>query len=293
MPYTKLIVITALLANYSSAQEIIDPFSDPTVIQNPSSITYIEDNENLDSSQDINPFNEADNFNDSPASDIIDPFKNPELIQKNTQNSEAVVIEEEPTPSQEYQAEVYDTPTENTPLDKNTPSYQRATNQEVLDAQALPSSSNDSQSYNSVAPDIQGKYRLIQGANLNVNKRIEEGYLVIEKLDETNFGYYYTFSLEKSTPSTFFGIFNYDKGKFHQRVIKNEGSLITENLTNTKIVTDGSKLELEVNIEGGSVNILWKYDLEEVAPFKLQKSLKEAKQHYKEIYKDKFSQLTY
>ena len=289
MPYTKLIVITALLTNYSSASDIINPFADPSLILN-SQIDYAQKEEVV--SPIYNNSSSIDN------SDIINPFTDQNII-LNSKNS---ITEESFSPSSEVIVEElpitdYNPPTapaiNNTKFSSTTPTYQRATNQEVLDAKALPSSSDDSQSYNTLAPDIQGEYRFIRGTDLNVNKKVEDGYLVIEKLDETNFGYYYTFIVEKATPKIFFGIFNYDKGKFNQRVIKNEGSVETENLTNTNIVTDGNRLELEVNIQGGSQNTLWENDLGGVAPFKLQKSLKEAKQNYKEIYKDKFSQLTY
>ena len=287
MPYTKIIVITVLLVNYSSASDIINPFADPSLILN-SQIDYTQEEEVL------SPIYNSSSDN----SDIINPFADQSVIL----NSQESVIQE--SVIEESYSPPIETIIDNSPIvdnietiisttvnsvQKDKPTYQEPS--KPINGTPIPDKENSS--YNGIAPDIQGEYRFLRGTNLNVNKSIEEGYLVIEKLDETNFGYYYTFSLEKSTPSTLFGIFNYDKGRFHQRVIKNEGSLTTENLTNTKIVTDGEKLELEVNIEGGSVNILWEYDLEGVVPFKLQKSLKEAKQHYKEIYKDKFSQLTY
>ena len=308
MPYIKFILIVLLFTTLSfSKPNIIDPFSDPSLILgngqqvDKEQPTYQEESMTPSSSADIiNPFSnpslilgntqqvdeeqltyQEESMTPSSSADIINPFSNPSLIQRDLQ-----IVEE--IDAQPYQAESYDRQ-----IGINTPSYQKATNQNVLDAQALPSSKNNSQSYNTAVPDIQGSYTLIEGANLNVKKRMEEGYLVIEKLDETNFGYYYTFILEESTPSNFFGIFNYDKGKFHQRVIRDEGSLKTENLTNTKILTDGDKLALEVNIRGGSVNILWKHGIEEIASLKLQKSLKEAKQNYKEIYKNNFSQLKY
>jgi len=292
MPYTKMIVTTALLLNCSFANnDIINPFEDPSIILSPQ----------MDSTQEevLSPLHNSTSIDDS---NVINPFSDPNVIIKSQENIiEENVIEDSFSTSSSSESVVDESPIysnaspaiNDTEFRHTTPTYQRATNQEVLDAKALPSSPDESQSFNTIAPDIQGKYRLVKGTNLNVNKKIEDGYLVIEKLDENNFGYYYTFTLEQATPATLFGIYNYDKGQFNQRVIKEEGSFKTENLTNTKIVTDGTKLELEVNIEGGSINILWEQDYQQSVPFILQKSLKEAKQNYKEIYKDRFSKLTY
>jgi len=290
MPYTKMIVTTALLLNYSFANnDIINPFEDPSIILSPQMDSTQEEvssslnnNTSIDDDSVINPFSDPSVIINSQENVIEE-----NVIEDSLSTSSESVVDESPTYSNSTPA------INNTEFRNTTPTYQRAKNQEVLDAKALPQSPDELQSYNTIAPDIQGKYRLVKGTNLNVNKRIEDGYLVIEKLDENNFGYYYTFTLEKVTPATLFGIYNYDKGQFNQRVIKEEGSFKTENLTNTKIVTDGSKLELEVNIEGGSINILWEQDYQGAVPFELQKSLKEAKQNYKEIYKNRFSKLTY
>ncbi len=296
MPFIKFIIVTLILTSLSfSESEIINPFSNPSVIlrnsqQIETQSTYQEENTPSSSTADIiNPFsdphvikgysqqeenNDDDDYSSSSDADIINPFSNPSIVLKGSQNVEL-----------------------NTPSSKgrDTPYYQPAKNQAILDARALPSSKN-SASFDTVAPDIQGKYRLVQGTKSfgsGVRKMMEEGYLVIEKLNDNNFGYYYAFSVEKSSPLSFFGIFNYDKGEFHQRVIKDEGALTTENLTNTKIVTNGNQLGLDVNIEGGSVSSMWEYDSSESFSPKIQKSLNEAKKDYKEIYKDKFSQLKY
>ncbi len=277
MPFIKFIIVTLMLTSLSfSESDIINPFADPSVIlrdsqQTETQSTYQEEN---------TPY--------SSTNDIINPFSDSHVIQGYSQQ-------------QEYQEEESYSPPdimvkeESQPIGRETPYYQPAKNQAILDARALPSSKN-SASFNTVAPDIQGKYRLVQGTKSfgsGVRKMMEEGYLVIEKLNDNNFGYYYAFSVEKSSPLSFFGIFNYDKGEFHQRVIKDEGALTTENLTNTKIVTDGNQLGLDVNIEGGSVSSMWEYDNSESFSPKIQKSLKEAQRNYTEIYKDKFSQLTY
>jgi len=316
MPYIKFIPTLLILTTFSFSQSdiIIDPFSNPSVIYQPSveiEQTYQE--------EEITP-----SFSD----DIINPFKKQNLIQGDAQQIETQIepiyqeqgeatisplIIEDTQPSYQQNIDTkgeatispliiedtqpsYQQNIDTTRAINNIPKYQRAKNQAQLDAQALPPSDKESLSYNSTVPDIQGNYKFLKGTKglgSGITKGIEDGYLVIEKLDDNNFGYYYTFYIEKSSPLKYFGIFNYDKGAFHQRVIKNEGSTVTENLTNTKIVTDGMQLELEVDIEGGPESTIWEYDSMNYLSEKLKKSLKEAKKDYKEIYKDKFSQLTY
>ncbi len=267
-----------------SESDIINPFTNPSVILRDSQeietqAVYKEEN------------NQEENNPSSSTSDIINPFSDPSVIQKESYQ-EKYSQEESYSPSN---GQTINLKEESYSKHIDTPHYQPAKNQAILDARALPSS-KDSTSFNTIAPDIQGKYRLVQGSKSfgsGVRKMMEEGYLVIEKLDDTNFGYYYAFSVEKSSPLSLFGIFNYDKGAFHQRVIKDEGAFTTENLSNTTIVTDGNKLSLDVNIEGGSVSSVWEYDNSEYISPVIQKSLNEAKKDYKEIYKDRFSKLTY
>jgi len=292
MPYIKFIPTLLILTTFSFSQSdiIIDPFSNPSVIYQPSvevKQTYQE--------EEITP-----SFSD----DIINPFKKQNLIQGDAQQIETQI---EPIYQEQGEATIspliiedtqpsYQQNIDTTRAINNIPKYQRAKNQAQLDAQALPPSDKESLSYNSTVPDIQGNYKFLKGTKglgSGITKGIEDGYLVIEKLDDNNFGYYYTFYIKESSPLKYFGIFNYDKGAFHQRVIKNEGSTVTENLTNTKIVTDGIQLELGVDIEGGSESTIWEYGSMYYLSEKLKKSLKEAKKDYKEIYKDKFSQLTY
>ena len=292
MSPAKLILITTLLVNYSSASDIINPFADPSLILN-SQTDYTQEQEIVNSQEKEEQFVSPTIDYSTNDSDVIDPFSNPSVVLNSQENYsppvETTIVNE--APMKEYSPAPIVNDIE---VISDKPTYQKATNQGILDARKLPPSNTDNQSYSAIAPDIQGKYRFIEGTDLNVNKMIKNGYLVIEKLDEKNFGYYYTFSLEKATPKIFFGIFNYDKGKFNQRVIKNEGSVKTENLTNTNIVTDENELALEVNIEGGSQNTLWEYDDGGGAvPFELKKSLKEAKHDYEEIYKKNFSKLTY
>jgi len=281
MPYIKFIPTLLILTTFSFSQsDIINPFTDPSVI--------LRDGQ---PSVEVEQTYQEEEITPSFSDDIINPFKNQNFIQGDAQQIEPIYQEQEEATEPSYQQNI-----DTTRAINNIPKYQRAKNQAQLDAQALPPSDKENLSYNSIAPDIQGNYKFLKGTKglgSGITKGIEDGYLVIEKLDDNNFGYYYTFSIEKSSPLKYFGIFNYDKGDFYQRVIRNEGSTVTENLYNTKIVTDGIQLELGVDIEGGSESTIWEYDSMDYLSEKLKKSLKEAKKDYKEIYKDKFSQLTY
>ena len=275
-----------------SESDIINPFANPSVI--------LRDSQEIETQpvyQEEN--NQEENDPSSSTSDIINPFSDPSVIQGYSQK-EKYQEEESYSSSTGDIINPFNDPNivikeKSHSKNRDTPYYQPAKNQAILDARALPSTKK-SASFNTIAPDIQGKYSLVQGSKSfgsGVRKMMEEGYLVIEKLDDNNFGYYYAFSVEKSSPISLFGIFNYEKGEFHQRVIKDEGAFTTENLTNTKIVTNGNQLGLDVNIEGGSVSSMWEYDSSEFISPTIQKSLNEAKKDYKEIYKDRFSKLTY
>ena len=293
MPFIKFIIVTLILTSLSfSESDIINPFSNPSVI--------LKDSQEIETK----PVYKEEKISSSSTDDIINPFNNPSVIQGYSKEKypqkEEYQEKERYSPSNDETINPFNDTSivikeESYSKHRDTPHYQPAKNQAILDARAIPSTEKTT-NFNTTAPDIQGKYRLVQGSKSfgsGVRKMMEEGYLVIEKLDDTNFGYYYAFSVEKSSPLNFFGIFNYDKGAFHQRVIKDEGAFTTENLTNTKIVTDGNQLGLDVNIEGGSVSSIWEYDSDEYISPAIQKSLNEAKKDYKEIYKDRFSKLTY
>jgi len=286
MPYIKFLIITLLLTSFSfSESEIINPFTNPSVIQGNSQQI------------DVEPNYQEDNVPPS-SSDIINPFKDPSVIVKDSSSQEEEIQYPKERVNQETnifdKVDIQEVEQQSSQSYDNTPHYQPSDNQALLDARALPK--KDNSDYNTIAPNIEGRYRLVEGSNprgVGVRKAIEEGYLVIERLDDKNYGYYYAFISELSKPKGSFGIFNYDKGCFNQRIISEEGTVKTINLDNTKIITDGNKLELDMNIGDASLNSIWEDDSIGSPSPKLQKSLKEAKKSYKEIYKDKFSQLRY
>jgi hypothetical protein len=142
-----------------------------------------------------------------------------------------------------------------------------------------------------IAPDISGEYELETGTDNY--KSIAKAHMVIEKLDDKNFGYYYAVQDEKAKASdAIFGIFRYKKGKFLNKVL-DEGTTTTLN-DNITLITEGQRLKLVVLRSYGKRIIIWSRILEEnkkEAPI-LAESLADAKTSYTQIYKEKFDKLT-
>jgi len=143
----------------------------------------------------------------------------------------------------------------------------------------------------SKAPDISGEYGLETGTDNY--KSIAKAYMVIEKLDDTNFGYYYAVQDEKAKAADgTFGIFRYKEGKFLNKVL-DDGTTTTLN-DNITLITEGQRLKLIVLRSYGKRVIIWSRVLEDGKtedPF-LTEALADAKISYTQIYKEKFSQLT-
>ena len=142
-----------------------------------------------------------------------------------------------------------------------------------------------------IAPDISGEYELETGTDNY--KSISKAYMVIEKLDDTNFGYYYAVQDEKAKASdAIFGIFRYKEEKFLNKVL-DEGNVTTLN-DNITLITEGQRLKLVVLRSYGKRIIIWSRVLEDGQkedPI-LSESLADAKVSYTQIYKEKFDQLT-
>ena len=143
----------------------------------------------------------------------------------------------------------------------------------------------------SKAPDISGEYGLESGTDNY--KSVSKAYMVIEKLDDTNFGYYYAVQDEKAKASdSTFGIFRYKEGKFLNKVL-DEGTTTTLN-DNITLITEGQRLKLVVLRSYGKRVIIWSRVLEDGKTEEpiLTEALADAKNSYNQIYKEKFSQLT-
>ena len=142
-----------------------------------------------------------------------------------------------------------------------------------------------------IAPDISGEYELETGTDNY--KNISKAYMVIEKLDDKNFGYYYAVQDEKAKASDgIFGIFRYKGGKFLNKVLDEKTTTtLNDNIT---LITEGQRLKLVVLRSYGKRVIIWSRVLEDGQkedPL-LTESLADAKVSYTQIYKQKFDKLT-
>jgi hypothetical protein len=152
------------------------------------------------------------------------------------------------------------------------------------------------QSFNTLfspTPSIEGVYTLIEGSYIYKNhglafkSKIEKSYIVIEKLDEKNFGYYYITKLHGISTQSYFGGFTYREGKFFQRIIDYQrgGSILRDNLTLNK---ENDILQLMVKTMDGKRVMIWKKQTQiKIADKALYTALKEEEKVYKTLYKEK------
>ncbi len=134
-------------------------------------------------------------------------------------------------------------------------------------------------------PQIQGTYVLQSGVERSAS--IDHAMMVIEKLDEDDFGYYYVRKIGQLPSSGFPGIFHYDraKKKFVNKVKETENT--TRNEENIEIKFDGVQLETILSISVGKRAIIWnKVDKNCQADPSLIKSLSDIKESYTQIYKN-------
>ena len=74
-------------------------------------------------------------------------------------------------------------------------------------------------------PKLEGRYTLKKGiysysANSAINKNITASDLVIEKLDNDDYGYYFTMQVENLIPTQEYGIFHKQGDKYFKRILK-------------------------------------------------------------------------
>jgi len=142
----------------------------------------------------------------------------------------------------------------------------------------------------SIAPNISGTYELETGTDHH--KNVSNAYMVIEKLNDQNYGYYYAVQDEKATANAFFGIFRYREGTFLNKVL-DEGNVTTLN-HNITLISEGQRLKLIVIGSFGKRIIIWSRVLEDNKTENkvLSEALADAKISYTQIYKDKFNTFT-
>ncbi len=134
-------------------------------------------------------------------------------------------------------------------------------------------------------PQIQGTYILDKGVERNTN--IDKAMMIIEKLDDDDFGYYYVRRIGEHPSTGYLGIFHYNryKKRFVNKV--KEDDVNTKELENIEIKFDGLQLETIQDIAYGQRAIIWnKVDENCQADPSLVKSLSDIKESYRQIYKN-------
>jgi hypothetical protein len=144
---------------------------------------------------------------------------------------------------------------------------------------------------------IVGTYKLYKGviSYSGIRKVLTDGHLVIEQLDNDDFGYYNTTQVDNHAPNSYFGIFHLKDDKYSQKVIEDNGvgaEPIVSLIENIELIVEDQKIELKINASG-KTDIIWERDyLKEVKTPKMKSSLTDAKNDYIKFYKEKFSKVT-
>lgn len=140
--------------------------------------------------------------------------------------------------------------------------------------------------------DYSGHYKLVSGTTSmgGMSNTFHNGFLVIEKLDENDFGYYYAVQNKERSPDGRYGIFHYKDKKFFQKIIGD--SELRDTVKLEKYMKDSSMLvKTEYKDNKGTHAIDWEESSPQNISFleeKLQKYFKDIKNNYTQIYKEKF-----
>ncbi|MCH9741485.1 MAG: hypothetical protein K0U38_11705 [Epsilonproteobacteria bacterium] len=140
---------------------------------------------------------------------------------------------------------------------------------------------------NYTVPNIEGIYTLNEGVERNI--QVNNATLVIERLDDDDFGYYYITQLRSHSPTGYYGILHFDaeKNRFLNKTF--ESSTSTKLNDNIELTYDGKQLQTVLDISVGKRAIIWdkQQDNNTLQPTKvLQLALDEAKNSYIQIYKN-------
>jgi len=202
---------------------------------------------------------------------------------------------------------------------ENTINHQSASNSEIIIPESLKSSSKEeeepiknttsSKNYTNSPKeptttlydtdtdipdqDYSGYYKLVTGTTSmgDMSDTFQNGFLVIEKLDENDFGYYYAVQTNKHYPDGRYGIFHYKNKKFFQKIIGDNElrdtvkleKYMKESTITVKTVYSDNK---------GTHAIEWEESSPQDISFldeQLQKYLQDIKNNYQQIYKEKFT----
>ena len=141
--------------------------------------------------------------------------------------------------------------------------------------------------------DIEGRYKLERGLYMtgDINRGdITHAYMVIDKLDDNDFGYYFADKLKGADAMSTFGVFHYDEDdkKFHQKYLDGDSYKIRKG--GIEIVTDATRLKLTIKQLGGRKIIIWKKVKEDsigLIDDTIDSALKEAEDSYRQIYESR------
>ena len=136
--------------------------------------------------------------------------------------------------------------------------------------------------------ELQGNYRLEKGQISfgDIRKVINSSNLVIEKLSENDFGYYYTVKIEEHITDKYFGIFSYKDGEYVQKVISDGGEV--SYYDNIELIKEENGLKLTLKTNQGKRTIIWQKNHESTPTADLLK----AKKIYTNVCKVKYNELS-
>ena len=154
---------------------------------------------------------------------------------------------------------------------------------------------------------IEGNYTLEKGIysynkNSSINKVITSSNLVIEQLDDDDYGYYLTMQVGELIPTEASGIFHKKDNEYFKRIIYStditkdsnisidskisDEHLKTEITDKVKITQNNNNIKISMKIGDGEATIIWTRDLNG-STFR-SKELKHAEHEYIKTYKERF-----
>ena len=142
---------------------------------------------------------------------------------------------------------------------------------------------------NSVTPNIEGTFNLIEGSykynsdGLTFKHKIKASSIVIEKLSENEFGYYYVTKLDGLTTNSYFGGFLFKEGKFYQKVI-DDSTHRTSLIDNLRLTKFRDTLRLTIKTADAKRDIFWRKS--EEPDDSLKTELEEERKAYISFYKN-------
>ena len=141
--------------------------------------------------------------------------------------------------------------------------------------------------------DIEGRYKLYRGLYMNGKAHqgeITHAYMVVEKLGDNDFGYFFADKLKGSETMSTFGVFHYDEKekKFHQKFIDGDSYVVRKGGIDIK--SDGMRLQLSIRQTAGQKVIIWeklKEDAIGVIDDEIDGAIKDAEDSYHQVYRAK------